>query len=355
MWERRKDMYKHGKITILCLLLAGLLLCAACSPDESPSAMPSVMPSVEPSAATSTEPSVMSSSLPSPAAQDKPEVTYSEREKRLLEWSAENGDKPKVSDDGTGARLYVLKSVEQLAELEAIDGLEELYIEIANIDLTLASPTLKMIQFGGEFLSSDALAIDLSGCTALTEASLDFKQAPRELKLPDSLEELRMGNGLAEHAEYLSALPNLRKLTPSEVFDLSLLNDFDSLEHLSLFGSTSKNHWDLSALTNERIAKLQLDSQETLDTFIGLAGLRSMYVNDRRISDISRIVEYAPNLEMLVLMVPESSNEVIWRGDIVDASNVELLDSLGTSIPIEQLKAVVANGGRLCIWGDPNR
>lgn len=300
--------------------------------------------------AISTEPSVMSSSLPSPAAHDEPIVTYSEREKRLLEWSAENYDKPKVNDDGTEARLYVLKSVEQLAELEALPNLEMLYIEIANIDLTLASPTLKMIQFEGEFLSSDALAIDLSGCTALTEASLHLKQPPRELKLPDSLEELKMGSGLAEHVDYLSTLPNLRKLTPSEVFDLSLLNNFESLETLVIFGGK----WDLSVITNEHITSVQLDSQETLDTFVGLEGIRSMYVNDLRISDISRIVEYAPNLETLVIRVPESSNEVIWRGDIVDSSNIEMLDTLGTSIPIEQLKAVVANGARLCIWGDPN-
>lgn len=349
-------MYNRRKTVALCLLLAGLLLlCAACSPDETPSLSASVQPSVEPSAEPTTEPSVEPSIEPSADVSDDTIVTYSESEKRRLEWSAENDDKPKVSDDGTGARLYVLKSVEQLAELEAIDGLEELYIELANIDLTLASPTLKMIQFDGEFLSSDALAIDLSGCTALTEASLYLKQPPRELKLPDSLEELKMGSGLAEYADYLSTLPNLRKLTPGKVFDLSLLNDFDSLEHLTLFGSTSKNHWDLSVLTNKHIAKLQLDSQETLDTFVGLEGLRSVYVNDLRISDISRIVEYAPNLETLVIRVPESSNEVIWRGDIVDLSNVELLDSLETPIPIEQLKAVVANGGRLCIWGDPNR
>lgn len=348
-------MYNRRKTVVLCLLLAGLLLlCAACSPDETPSPSASVQPSVEPSAEPTTEPSVEPSIEPSADVSDDTIVTYSESEKRLLEWSAENDDKPKVNDDGTEARLYVLKSVEQLAEIEALDGLETLYIELANIDLILASPTLKMIQFDGEFLSSDALAIDLSGCTALTEASLYLKQPPCELKLPDSLEELKMGSGLAEYADYLSTLPNLRKLTPSEVFDLSLLNDFDSLEHLTLFGSTSKNHWDLSALTNEHIAKLQLDSQETLDTFVGLEGLRSMYVDDRQISDISRIVEYAPNLETLMIRVPESSNEVIWRGDIVDSSNVELLDSLGTSIPIEQLKAVVANGARLCIWGDPN-
>lgn len=355
-------MYNRRKTVALCLLLAGLLLCAACSDGEQPSAAPSVAVSIEPSAAPSTEPSAEPTTEPSvepsiePSADvsDDTIVTYSESEKRRLEWSAENDDKPKVNDYGTGARLYVLKSVEQLAELEAIDGLEELYIELANIDLTLASPTLKMIQFDGEFLSSDALAIDLSGCTALTEASLHLKQPPRGLKLPDSLEKLTMENGLAEYADYLSTLPNLQKLTSYEVFDLSLLNDFDSLEHLTLFGSTSKIHWDLSVLTNERIAKLQLDSQETLDTFVGLEGIRSMYVNDRRISDISRIVEYAPNLETLVMRVPESSNEVIWRGDIVDSSNVELLDTLGTSIPIEQLKAVVANGARLCIWGDPN-
>lgn len=348
-------MYNRRKTVALCLLLAGLLLlCAACSPDETPSLSASVQPSVEPSAEPTTEPSVEPSIEPSADVSDDTIVTYSVYERGLLEESAENGDRPIVNAEYRSAYLPVLKSVEQLAELEALPNLEMLYIEIANIDLTLVSPTLKMIQFDGEFLSSDALAIDLSGCTALTEASLHLKQPPRGLKLPDSLEKLTMENGLAEYADYLSTLPNLRKLTPGKVFDLSLLNDFDSLEHLTLFGSTPKIHWDLSVLTNEHIAKLQLDSQETLDTFVGLEGIRSMYVNDLRISDISRIVEYAPNLETLVIRVPESSNEVIWRGDIVDSSNIEMLDTLGTSIPVEQLKAVVANGARLCIWGDPN-
>lgn len=280
----------------------------------------------------------------------EPIVIYSEREKRLLEWSAEHDDKPIVDDEGTSAKLYVLKSEEQLREIEALPDLENLYISRTNIDLVLSSPTLKMVQFDGEFLTSDAIAINLSGCTALTDVALNQRKAPRELKLPDSVETLSMGKGLVEYADYLSTLPNLRKLTPSEVFDLSLLNGCENLETLVIFG----DKWDLSALTNEHISAVQLDSQEVLDSFVGLAGLRSIGMSDRRISDISRIIEYAPNLETLILTVPESLNEVIWRGDIVDASNAELLDSLGTSIPIEQLKALVTNGGRLCIWGDPN-
>lgn len=348
-------MYNRRKTIALCLLLAGLLLlCAACSPDETPSPSASVQPSVEPSAEPTTEPSVEPTIEPSADVSDKPIVTYSVYERGLLEESAENGDRPIVNAEYRSAYLPVLKSEEQLREAEALPDIETLDINHTNIDVKISSTELRTISISDTFSSSDAITIDLSGCTALTDVSLNQGKAPRELKLPDSVETLSMSKGLVEYVDYLSTLPNLQKLTSYEVFDLSLLNDFDSLEHLTLFGSTSKIHWDLSVLTNERIAKLQLDSQETLDTFVGLEGIRSMYVNDRRISDISRIVEYAPNLETLVMRVPESSNEVIWRGDIVDSSNVELLDTLGTSIPIEQLKAVVANGARLCIWGDPN-
>lgn len=293
-----------------------------------------------------------------PDALSEQTVTYSEREKRLLEWSAKNGDKPIVGDGGKTAKLYVLKSEEQLAELEAMPNLETLRIDLSNTDLVLSSPTLRTIEFSGEFLSGDAIEIDLSGCTSLTEVALYPNKTPRKLKLPDSVGELKMGRGLVAYADYLSTLPNLKKLTPSEVFDLSVLNGFETLETLVIFGGTASNYWDLSVLTNEHITSLQTDSQETVNSFVGLAGLRSMYISDRRISDISRIIEYAPDLETLVVKVPDQyigDTQALWRGDPVDASNVELLDGLETSIPIEQFKALVAGGTTIRIWGDPNR
>lgn len=348
-------MYNRRKTIALCLLLAGLLLlCAACSPDETPGAAPSIEPSAEPT----TEPSVEPSIEPSADVSDDTIVTYSVYERGLLEESAENGDRPIVNAEYRSAYLPVLKSEEQLREVEALPDIETLDIGYTNIDVKISSTELRTISISDTFSSSDTITIDLSGCTALTDVSLSQGKAPRELKLPESVETLSMSKGLVEYVDYLSTLPNLQKLTSYEVFDLSLLNNFDSLEHLALYGSTPKNHWDLSVLTNEHIARLQLDSQETLDTFIGLAGLQSMYVNDRRISDISRIVEYAPNLEMLMINVSHQfipGTEEDFHKTAIDSSNAELLDLLETPIPTEQLKTLVANGTTIRLWPDYTR
>lgn len=306
-------MYNRRKTIALCLLLAGLLLlCAACSDVEQPSAAPSVIPSIEPSAEPTTEPSVE----PSPFLQ------------RV--------------DDLFGITAPNEKWIAELAGNEEIGSLS---LMECGVDVVLPEiPNLESFQI--EWNGGEDGVIDLSACTALKSVTIWGKTLPNTLDFGQSVEMLHFNEFRGKLDEdYIASLPNLKWLSPNKSYDLAKL---PPLERLSLF----IGECDLSVLEDAEIEVLVVGGadthgihDETLSTFRGARSLRAMQISDEYITDISPILDHAPELEILLLSADESQEN--WSElnmTEVTSENAELLDLLESNIPRAQLDELIARG-----------
>lgn len=263
-------MYNRRKTIALCLLLVGLLLlCAACSDGEQPSVEPSVAVSIEPSAAPSTEPSA---------------------------------EPPTESDTVS----LISPSVDDIAALAGNESLTVLHLNDCRKDVVLPEiPNLESIKI--EWNGGEDGTIDLSACTSLKSVSLWGNRVPSTLDLGQSVEELHFSENSGKLDEdYIASLPNLKWLSPNKSYDLAKL---PPLERLSLF----IGECDLSVLEDAEIEVLVVDGadthgihDETLSTFRGARSLRAMQISDEYITDISPILDHAPELEILLLSADES-------------------------------------------------
>ena len=93
-------------------------------------------------------------------------------------------------------------------------------------------------------------------------------------------------------------------------------------------------------------------SSGVLPDFSSLASskIRALQINDRWVKDLTGI-EHIPQLNALLIFVdPSNGGHLEITGD-----NIDLLDSLITDIPIEQLRAFVESGGEIFCMHDFNR
>lgn len=273
--------------------------------SEQPSAEPTVVTSVEPSTELSAEPS--------------------EPESDTLSMSA--------------------PSVEEIAALVGNKSLVTLQLERCGADVVLPEiPNLKTVQI--EWTGGGNGSIDLHACASITNVSILGKTTPNTLDLGQSVESLAFNRFVGTlDADYIAALPNLKWLTPNKSYDLTKL---PPLERLSLF----IGECDLSVLEDAEIEALVVGGadthgihDETLATFRGAKSLRVMQISDEYITDISPILDHAPELEILLLSVDytqETWSELNMAE--VTSENAELLDLLESNIPRAQLDELIARG-----------
>ena len=302
-------MYNYRKTIALCLLLAGLLLlCAACSDDEQPSVEPTgFAPGTIVMISPSTEPVVL-----------------------------------KIKD---GFLDITAPSADAIAELAGSEEIGSLSLMECGVDVILPEiPNLRSFQI--EWIGGEDGVIDLSACTSIKSISFFGKRVPNTLNLGQSVEELHLNQNSGEFDEdYIASLPNLKWLTPNKSYDLAKL---PPIERLSLF----IGECDLSVLEDAEIEVLVVDGadfhgvhDETLATFRGAKSLRAMQISDEYITDISPILDHAPELEILLLSVDASQEN--WSElsvAEVTSENAELLDLLESNIPRAQLDELIARG-----------
>lgn len=195
-----------------------------------------------------------------------------------------------------------------------------------------------------EWCGGEDGTIDLTGCYSLRMVTLEGETLPGTFKLGPHIDTLSFYKNEGKFDEdYIAALPNIMWLCPNTSFDLSKL---PALEALELQGPG----WtDLSALEDIQIHRLHLSYEygiddEALSTFRGAKSLKTMSICDENITDISPILDHAPELEQLTLYADPDQDWVGLNGVTVTSGNPELLDRLETPIPREQLDELIERG-----------
>lgn len=307
------------RFCVVCLVFAAVLFVASCAGEPMLTAEPTAA-STAPSAA----PTVEASAEPSAA----PETTDD-----FLDLSAPDAD--------------------ALAALAGNESLTELYLEKCSGTVVLPEiPNLE--SFHIEWNGGVDGTIDLSACASLKSISIFGKRVPNALNLGESVERLYLNQNEGEFDEdYIASLPNLKWLTPNKSYDLAKL---PPLERLSLF----IGECDLSVLENAEIEVLVVGGadthgihDETLVTFRGAKSLRAMQISDEYITDIAPILDYAPELEILLLSADcTQENWPELNMAEVKSENAELLDLLESNIPREQLNELIARGCKIQLLPD---